>query len=258
MSVSAGASVSAAGLTRDLGGWLVTWLAYSRPVVWLAPPWLADSRLPIGWLAPSCWLTQVGWLAALLADTVFAREIRWNKVNLHGEGCLWNFTITSRSWGPSSRNKRTCPMMEHSYPWRYIPLRSSVGWTLIPQLMILSRCTSMEKSLFRAVPFQAFTHELMSYAIFWVEVNIALKWHALWGTLCVDLRLVLLPWHILANHIRILFDSDAVRRSTVFGDGTRKIVRCNGCGVSPISFWLHCSLFRHRPVLGYLLLRCQC
>ena len=55
-----------------------------------------------------------------------------------------------------------------------------------------------------------------------------------------------------------LFDSDAVRRSTVFGDGTRKIVRCNGCGVSPISFWLHCSLFRHRPVLGYLLLRCQC
>ena len=34
MSVLAGASVPAAeGLTRDLGGWLVTWLADSRPVV---------------------------------------------------------------------------------------------------------------------------------------------------------------------------------------------------------------------------------
>ena len=75
-------------LTRDLVGWLVAWLAGSRPVVWLAtwlsdarpgcpgcltrdlvvwlaPPWLADSRLPVGWLAPSCLLTR----AFLLADS---------------------------------------------------------------------------------------------------------------------------------------------------------------------------------------------
>ena len=60
-----------AWLTRDLVGWLVTWLAGSRPVVWLAT-WLSDARPAcltratlVGWLAPSGWLTR----AFLLADS---------------------------------------------------------------------------------------------------------------------------------------------------------------------------------------------
>ena len=54
--------------------WRATWLSWlsdSRPTDSCHPGWLtrafrlADSRLPVGWLAPSCWLTR----AFLLADS---------------------------------------------------------------------------------------------------------------------------------------------------------------------------------------------
>ena len=90
-------------LTRDLVVWLApSWLADSRHPGWLTRAfWLADSRLPVGWLAPPVgWLAPSFWLTRtfLLADSGWLTRspVGWHglrpclKMRLPAKGLLVN------------------------------------------------------------------------------------------------------------------------------------------------------------------------